>query len=643
MRALFNGNDLDVAPEDLPAFTYELDGADDLSAIRGSRSTTVKLPASQRNRTAMGGWSADEDSPTAGDFAVLSGTAELFSGRGFVRQRGADGYELFALGTNAKWITLLKDKKLSDAGFGVSDPITVYNINATWTDEESALYFPLIDYGALENRNLTDSDVLFDWVRPGIRLRPFLSRVFANQGFALEAKGGFARLFPKLVCPNTNTEIVAGDPANNGAEFSRTTFTQVLESDGFVQMNFDVVVSDPSNGYNNNGRFTTDFSGRMNVFLRNLELNSAGVGICSFAFCILHVDTGEFVSSATVQTFGTDSWSGDLDLGTFDCVLGNTYAVQVAFSSSAIGVGGIGTSDAEWTLSNIRYTNGTPVSIDDCAPDLGAIEALKGVCSLFNVVPITNGRTVELWYYDEVRGTGAEVDLRGRLTKAPRRVGADKPEAFLFLHERDDKDRLIEQARTEGGPYSAGDYRMEMGGWDKPQKIDCPFASTAMVNILADPGGILTPFRIPAMRDIDGVLSGGVYPNKYGWKPRLLIADGVINGIWSYGDPLGVNVQNLDYPRCYSYADSVSPSTLFGPVGASQGNAVKQWRNRTRRAVSDRVEVDAVWHDHEVMEHDASKVVRLDQDAGARLWITETIEQHQFGLGMSTRTTLIPL
>jgi hypothetical protein len=288
----------------------------------------------------------------------------------------------------------------------------------------------------------------------------------------------------------------------------------------------------------------------------------------------------------------------------------------------------------------------SPVSIDDCAPDMGAIEALKGVCSLFNVVPITKGRTVELWYYDEVRGTGAEVDLRARLTAPPRRISADKPEAFLFLHEPDDKDRMIEQARADGGPYSAGDYRMEMGGWDEPQEIDCPFAATAMVNILADANSILPPFRIPAMRDIDGVQSGGFYPNKYGWKPRLLIADGVTNGAWSYGysqpNP-GIGVENLEYPRCYSYADSVSPSTLFGPVGASQGNAVKQWRNRTRRAVSDRVEVDAVWHDHEVMEHDASKVVRLDQDAGARLWITETIEQHQFGLGMSTRTTLIPL
>ena len=648
MRALFNGNDLDVAPEDLPAFTYELDGADDLSAIRGSRSTTVKLPASQRNRTAMGGWSADEDSPTAGDFAVLSGTAELFSGRGFVRERGADGYELFALGTNAKWITLLKDKKLRDAGFGVSEPITVYNINATWTDEESELYFPLIDYGGLEGRSFDNFDVPFDWVRPGIRLRPFLSRLFANVGFGLEAKGGFARLFPKLVCPNTN--LVSGDNATNSAEFRRTTTTPIAASDGFIQMDFDVVVNDPSNGYSLNGRFTPDFGGRLNVKLTGLQLiaNSLSFlpGSRTFTFCIFHVDTGEFVAANDVVVPNSDSWSGDLDIGTFDCLPANTYAVHVAFTSSTPANGIVGTATVNWGFTNVTYVNDTPVSIDDCAPDLGAIEALKGVCSLFNVVPITKGRTVELWYYDEVRGTGAEVDLRARLTAPPRRISADKPEAFLFLHEPDDKDRMIEQARADGGPYSAGDYRMEMGGWDEPQEIDCPFAATAMVNILADANSILPPFRIPAMRDIDGAQSGGFYPNKYGWKPRLLIADGVTNGSWSYGysapNP-GIGVDNLDYPRCYSYADSVSPSTLFGPVGASQGNAVKQWRNRTRRAVSDRVEVDAVWHDHEVMEHDASNVVRLDQDAGSRLWITETIEQHQFGLGMSTRTTLIPL
>jgi hypothetical protein len=419
------------------------------------------------------------------------------------------------------------------------------------------------------------------------------------------------------------------------------------EADGFVQMNFDVVVSDPSSGYSLNGRFTPDFSGRMNVKLTDLIVGAVGLGLHTFTFCIFHVNTGEFVSAASVQVQDSDSWSGDLDLGTFDCILANTYAVHVAFTEgSSLAAGLVSTSSVEWRLSNITYTHGTPVSIDDCAPDMGAIEALKGVCSLFNVVPITKGRTVELWYYDEVRGTGAEVDLRARLTAPPRRISADKPEAFLFLHEPDDKDRMIEQARADGGPYSAGDYRMEMGGWDEPQEIDCPFAATAMVNILADANSILPPFRIPAMRDIDGVQSGGFYPNKYGWKPRLLIADGVTNGAWSYGysqpNP-GIGVENLEYPRCYSYADSVSPSTLFGPVGASQGNAVKQWRNRTRRAVSDRVEVDAVWHDHEVMEHDASKVVRLDQDAGARLWITETIEQHQFGLGMSTRTTLIPL
>ena len=646
MRALFNGNDLDVAPEDLPAFTYELDGADDLSAIRGSRSTTVKLPASQRNRTAMGGWSADEDSPTAGDFAVLSGTAELFSGRGFVRERGADGYELFALGTNAQWAIRLRSKRLSDAGFGVSEPITVYNINATWTDEESVLYFPLIDYGGLQNRNFSDFDVPFDYVRPGIRLRTFLVKLFADVGFGLEAKGGFARLFPKLVCPNTNSEIICGNPFSNDAEFQRNTSTQLVAPSTFIQMDFDQIISDPSNGYNNNGRFTPSVAGRLNVTLKNLELIGNNSGNNTFYFGVWNLNTSTFMASANVQVPNNSSWSGDVEIGTFDCFATDTYAVYMALFSSTPATGFVGTSNVEWTLSNVTYVNNTPVSIDDCAPDLGAIEAIKGVCSLFNVVPITKGHTVELWYYDEVRGTGAEVDLRARLTAPPRRISADKPEAFLFLHEPDEKDRLIEQARTEGGPYSAGDYRMDMGGWDEPQEIDCPFAATAMVNILADANSILPPFRIPAMRDIDGVQSGGFYPNKYGWKPRLLIADGVTNGSWSYGysapNP-GIGVDNLDYPRCYSYADSVSPSTLFGPVGASQGNAVKQWRNRTRRAVSDRVEVDAVWHDHEVMEHDASNVVRLDQDAGSRLWITETIEQHQFGLGMSTRTTLIPL
>ena len=80
MRLEVGGKVLDVEPEEFPRFTFALDDIEDITAVRGARSTTITVPATNANRQALGGYAMAEAGTDELTCKVLEGTAAYFDG-----------------------------------------------------------------------------------------------------------------------------------------------------------------------------------------------------------------------------------------------------------------------------------------------------------------------------------------------------------------------------------------------------------------------------------------------------------------------------------------------------------------------------------------------------------------------------------
>ena len=643
MRALIDGKEIDLPADQVPHFTFAIEDSNDIAVIRGNESGDITIPATNNNRNAVGGYAIGEVSQRVHDFSIVDGTAALFDGKAYIRSRSDREIEFFAVSGNAEWISALKDKRLRDVDMG--DTTTVdpaYAIN-TWTDTTTALYFPLVDYGNLEGRPSSDN-IEFQYLRPAIRVSKFLTKAFSEENFGIQADGRFATLWPKLVMLNTNENIPIGDQYLDltFAVFYKTTSQQVSAfGDPFIELTFPIVLNDQSSTYTGTGRYTAPFNMDSQA---TLDISLQGTFFGGFGVAQVTVQLYDFTTSAVIgqKQYSLNNFASSVtDTNTFSqftLVAGREYGIRVrtVYVGGGSVVMNVTTAQIKWRSISIEYQSGVELNIAQQAPDVSVTDVIKWLCNLYCLIPVVSDRMVTLMYYDDYYRPISEgfTDLTGRVDGDVVKVTPELPTAYVFKMADDERDRLIYDLRQTDGVYAAGDHRYNTDGEVEEEEVQVGFAATAMGNVL---GGL----RVPVIRDKDAKPNGsGLYDDRYDWEPRLCVAEGVLTGTFKYD-----GVDTSVYPNCYSYGESLggSYSTMFGNVSGSVGTVNREWLSRLRRRVSPMVACNVLWHDHELMRFDPSKAVKIHDGQMAVFCYVMEIEQHQFGLGDVSETTLTPI
>lgn len=616
MRVVVGNSEIDVTPDMLPAFTYSIGEITEVDKIRGDRSTTMDLPATALNRQQFGGPSMAEDSGSRSQrFRVTDGAGGLyFDGTCVVTSRSEAGISLVALGGNAAWMQALKDAKLRQFDFGIETEVNAGTIVSSWTDG-GIFYFPLLDYGAL-GQQAPGSNVANEQMRPGLRVARVLERVLASVGYGIEARGTFANLWPKIVTPNSFERIEPG-PSTIGLQRAVFTAGPTTNGNGSAPIP-SVVDEDPGSHYQAPG-----------VYVPGIDATFSVRVIVSGTF------TGNGIATATLRDYNagvnlvTRTNSANLNLP-WEMDFGDVEVTQGMELGVFIGVIGGGTYTIneyriEFNALDIAYQDNITITPQGCAQDITAVELLRRVAvGMGGLVVYTRNYMVELWYYDEFfkdPSTGY-IDLTGRVNGLTIKRTEEQPVAYEFKHERDSDDKTLE---TYGQDWADGRYEVDGGVMDE-QVIDVGYTVTAMGNVL---GGLLVPRMIDRRDSTVDVFEH---------SDRMLIADGVRPGSWQYnGEP------KQEYPFAYSAAPGLT-GVAFGDIERydSRGNVSEFYRGRLRHATGPVLECDVYWHDHEVANFDPSVPVRVHDGQNALWCYVSEISQHRFGMGLPTRTKLIP-
>ena len=82
---------------------------------------------------------------------------------------------------------------------------------------------------------------------------------------------------------------------------------------------------------------------------------------------------------------------------------------------------------------------------------------------------------------------------------------------------------------------------------------------------------------------------------------------------------------------------------MFLDVTDQTGTVQKHWLNRITRWTAPRLKLDAVWADHEIAALDVTRQVKASDGIIDGIYYVLEINQHRFGIGEPSETTLVPL
>ena len=329
-----------------------------------------------------------------------------------------------------------------------------------------------------------------------------------------------------------------------------------------------------------------------------------------------------------------------------------SHALGVAFGEIGYGIVGAGSFKATFDKLIVPPVNGPlygfPVSGPDdlsddplsggfiylpaILPKRSVIDFLGDICRLYCVLPVTRGALVELWHYDELFPTLPEVDpidITQRSQGAPVKATDVNPAAFVFKMAEDKEDGALDSISSGGF-----NVRIEVAGGTEPdQEVAVSFAPT--FTFVSEIG-----LRMPIMRQRNAQGTPGTYPANRSRTERLLLWEGMRTGNWSYR-----GVAQTTYPSAIGYGDNVNSAgaTMFFDLNIQTGTVRKHWLNRVARWTAPRLKMDVIWSDHEIAALDVTRQVKASDGITDGLYYVQEINQHRFGMGEPSETTLIPL
>lgn len=640
MNAYVNGEEVDMDVSQV-GISYAIGDPLNPGIVSGTKSTTFKMPATNRVRAAMGGPGMQER--PIGSVNNLEfrkgGTVYLSQG---IRPIEWDRNEVrsVSIGNNAGWISDLKNVKLNEMDLGESPRITQALMEDTWFDEDSLLYFPLIDYGygwdtAVEP-DLAD-------LRPGLRCHRVLKKAFGDLGYSLRIKGGLNRVWKKYVMPCVE-EVKAGKRETDlhtmtltQETFSTDSYTSAIEAIPDVVD----VVDDAAGNYTAPRFYTAPYDMELEVFVDMKFTNLFANGVLTFS--IYDTGTGLPISSGyTVNTFAAGSLVtlNNVSLGVVNLTIGQVIGVGI----QAQFIASLSCSDnvVRFVPKRIPYQQDITITIAEGAPRLTAWDVLAAInynrCLAFDTDDRTKVVTIS---YDEDKyrpiAEGRSLVGREDHTDPPVKGSPLKTKRIVFGWKEDSNDYYLSRANSSAGARGWGGLIREIeGGTLKETKVEMPFAATAMRTYP-------TNVTIPVMRENEvRAVVPGEEDRHFKRTPRLLLADGFATGDWRFDSvPLAV------YPKCFfvfpgetDLCMSFGPETLIGSSGS--GTVASHYGGYLRRLEKSKtLSIDLMLYDHELKGLDMGVPVEVQDDFTAGWYYFTEIKQKKFGVDEPTRCELI--
>ena len=642
MTATIDG--VEVYLQSLPGFSYSFYNFIDPSKVKGNNSTTIEVTPTNEARAVLGGPSLAERKDGRHTLRIGTAGATYWIGEVRVDSWSDEVIRLVALGGNASWMDAAKALTLRGVKLGVSEVITKELQRASWTDETTTLHFPLIDYGRLEDRPNSFNVPVGD-LRPALRVWPLITRAFQQIGNTIRAEGRFARLSTKLVMPGTD-EVFA-------SAFTRDQATAVVEIPAPLTLNVPgplgnatltpstwTEISDPSSAFAGQTytspffmalRPVIDIDATLTGNLGSLRAEVVtGAGALPSSVFLTPTEVAPGLRTYQIQGFAVP---------VIEAPLSGQYIFRLRVVNSPSTVLTVNSLTVRWVPDIIYYQSGITIDQETAAPkDMTLAELVTGLGSVLNLKFLTDDQTGEIVvrHFDDIlKPITQGLDWRGREQHDPPavKVAPDAPSRYLFRYEKDERD---EDLRNVNELYPApgwGNADVEMGGTAKEVTVETAFAPTNMGPILEDLFG-------PIMRNIDAPFQ----TNKLDYQPRILIADGVVDGSWTHaGDAL------TEYPKTYfvwpgefRYALSFDNNGWYGTT--ARGTVSQYFSEQLRRIRESYVlRIRLRLYDDELLNLDLTRPVYLSDGYSDGWYYILKINQKQFGTDGFTECDLMQL
>ena len=642
MKVTLDNVEVDMSPRDFPAFTYSIQDPFDLAAIRGTRSTTAKIPATNTAKVVAGGAAMAEVTGKDQILRLMHAGTPYLTSKVRAIEHDRDEIRFVAVGNNAGWMKELKDRKLNTLDLGRTGIIDETYIRASWYDEDQTDYYPLIDYGFPDWYTVNiETDV--ERMRPAIRVHRALKKAFSDIGYDLRVNGRLNRYWKKFILPNVSKIKVDGEVLKaNTMSIRQTDPTTVTGATDATPIQpipiLPNVITDPGGNYSNLYYYTAPFDMRVRVsFTMTVRTTANGANFGTARVGIIRSSDNTYINSAGAypipvgQTITVDETLGEVDL-----TVGQEIGVGWDFQNFVAGTVEIASMTMRVEPVNIEYQLGLSVDIGQSAPNLSCLDLLKTLVGSRCLVVNTNDQTkvVDLWLYEDYyrKHERAGIDFRGREdhSTAPVKKKAILPRSLHFKWKDDSKDKALEAANEQVGDRTWGGYIHEPpNGVDEEVTIELPMAATAMRYY--PPGAVL----IPHINDFSAP--------RFEWTPRLLMANGTAEGNWFLN-----HVAQTVYPKCFFVYPGETELSMafgnepeFGETGA--GTIGNCWTSRLRRfdnALTLQMDV-SLW-DFELanMDYGAPRLMN-DGDQDGWYYFGE-IKQKRYGTDEPTQCELIP-
>ena len=647
MKVTYKGTEVQIAPNNLPAFSFAIQGDLDLSTIKGSSSTTFKLPASIATRSIAGSPVMAEARDNGGELRI--GIADEDYHRATVRPVEIDRNEvrLVALGGNASWMEALKKTKINTLRLGESEPVGIAMQKATWYDDESALIFPLINYGYLQQRS-SSFDVDVRYLRPGVRTWKILRSAFASVGYAIKVEGALTRYWKKLFMPNV-VESVPALPQyleQFTVDLSLSTpfaFTPYFSA-GFTSIPVDTVDNDPS---------SSALVAPPNIYYASSKDMTIGV-TCTFTasvqyssllgqarrFRVYVVPQSSGIPVALRDVYFRDDTilqtrTFELDFGDVPFEQGENYRLIIRrWTVDTPDYFSVDAAIISYAPTAIPYQGGIGFDIGKSLPNVAVMDVLRTIVNAYCLVVDTDDatKTVTVKEYDDYVKPiveGQDMEARCDHSKPPVRKRPRRPSSILFKFNDDDKDEGLKQFRDTRNrtlvEYTLTNPLGEMDG----QNVAAQLAATALT--LAFDG-----FLIPNMAEDEGDFQ----VDKYKRSPRIMVHNGVDGGEWTHD-----GVAMTEYPNCYFAKPGQEFNMAFGREDqygdTGPGTIDRKWKNRLRRFIdSDVLTIEVRLLDDELKDVDFGRPIRAHDGHDGGWYLYQKINQKRFGTDETTSCDL---
>lgn len=647
MRTVIGGTELYLAPDDLPEFSYSLTDLTDPSKVKGSTSTSFELPATNGTRIALGGPGLQEEA--TGDLPIRIGAEGqvLFEGTCRPVEWTDEVVTIEAYGDNATWIAEAKNTKANEVNLGNSGQVNNQMQEASWTDENRADVYPLIDYGRFYNFTAT-TNVVEDWLYPAVRVWKVLQAFFQPLGFTVKAEGSFTKLFKKLIIPYNGGAITFR------GEYYQPQSARVISTQGATGnvLVFNGEVMDPSgmvSVVSGATRFTPVVTGTWDFRFNGAITVTRGATVPQASTTLFfrleqltplltwqNVQARSF--SIPSQGAGTSStFTFDGTLFSFQMEQGESYRIRVS-TFADFGQDDTITLQAG-SILEVLLTSwaGWQDQVDfDIAGSidkgLTVADIISGITNIFRLVVRTDQATGEVVFQhldDYLRGVEQGIDWRERLShnEPPAKVKMDLPSRYRFKYAEDTSDKRL-RLWEEYYKVPLGEGVYEMGGNGDEKEVTVKFSATDEFNRF---DGLIIPV---IAKDDEGAL--GVDHLKT--KPRILIFDGLVPGAWTFDG------QSLtEFPRAYFQGSGVPDTSMSFGGDWRKGTLLNYWRNSLERMKLPYLRGEFRVYDDEFNGFDFARP-RLVNDGHGDVWMyVQSVKGKKFGDDDLVECELIPV